>query len=128
MDAAAAQALLKGACLQQASPADKILQATECAGYLDIAGLNLQFDRGHLAVFNPLCLLCDSGVPLSLHVLTGCCITSVSISADDLELLFDDRLLLRISLRDEDYTGPEAAVFYAPSDAAGVNAAPLMVF
>ena len=61
MDAAAAQALLKGACLQQASPADKIMQATERAGYLDIAGLNLQFDRGHLAVFNPLRLLCDSG-------------------------------------------------------------------
>jgi|FLOH01.1.fsa_nt_gi hypothetical protein len=128
MDAAAAQALLKGACLQQASPADKILQATERAGYLDIAGLNLQFDRGHLAVFNPLRLLCDSGVALSLQALIGCRVTSVSLSEDDLELLFDDRLLLRISLRDEDYTGPEAAVFYAPPDTGCVNAAPLMVF
>ena len=128
MDAAAVQALLKGACLQQVGPAEVIAQASDTAGYLDVNGLNLQFDRGRLLVFNPLRLLCDSGVALSLNALVGCCISAVCITEDDLELQFDGRLLLRISLRDEDYTGPEAAVFYALPDTGCVNAAPLMVF
>ncbi len=75
------------------------------------AGTTFVFDIGSLTAKNPSTLKCDSGEAVAPSSIIGCMVT-VSYTADtDLVFVFDGRISLSVSLREEDYIGPEAAVF-----------------
>jgi hypothetical protein len=74
-------------------------------------GVQLQFDRGTLLLLNPFTLKCDSGGLLQPATLIGCRVSSCDWGDCELELVFEGRLYLTVSLREQDFLGPEAAVF-----------------
>ncbi|GAA0677106.1 hypothetical protein GCM10009426_32500 [Rheinheimera tangshanensis] len=81
--------------------------------YLD--SLFLTFDTGILKIYNPACLLCDSGQSVGLGSIIGLVVTDSFVFSDELTLVLDHKILVRVSLREEDCIGPEAAVFQAVS-------------
>jgi hypothetical protein len=74
-------------------------------------GVLLQFDRGSLLLLNPFTLKCDSGGTLQPATLIGCRVSACDWGETELELVFEGRLYLTVSLREQDFLGPEAAVF-----------------
>lgn len=81
--------------------------------YLD--SLFLTFDTEILKIYNPACLLCDSGQSVGLGSIIGLVVTDSFVFSDELTLVLDHKILVRVSLREEDCIGPEAAVFQAVS-------------
>lgn len=74
---------------------------------------SLLFDTGVLNVENPFIVSCDSGEPVGLSSILGCCVSASFSTETELFVVFDGRISLRVSLRDEDFIGPEAASFRA---------------
>lgn len=84
-----------------------------------LAELELSFDTGRLVICNPCTLRCDSNAPLEFQSLIGNRVTDAFTDQDDLVLVFEGRLYLSVSLREEDFIAPEAAV-YTPTSGATV--------
>lgn len=76
-----------------------------------MAELELSFDTGHLTICNPYTLRCDSNVPVEFQNLMGNRVTDAYCDGDELTVVFEGRLYLSVSLREEDFIGPEAAVY-----------------
>lgn len=73
--------------------------------------LLLQFDCGSLLLLNPFTLKCDSGGLLEPATLIGCRVSGCDWDESELQVVFEGRLYLTVSLREQDFLGPEAAVF-----------------
>lgn len=73
--------------------------------------LTLIFDKGRLRIENPYTLRCDFGEPVTPLALIGCAVTAAYSTDSDLVLVLDGRISLSISRREEDFSGPQAAVF-----------------
>jgi hypothetical protein len=73
----------------------------------------LVFDKGVLAVENPFTVTCDSGEQLALGSIIGCCVSATFFTETEFYVVFEGRISLRVSLRDEDFIGPEAASYRA---------------
>ncbi|WP_461535313.1 hypothetical protein [Spongorhabdus nitratireducens] len=74
---------------------------------LKIKGLSLAFDKGSLVIENPYQL---AGAP-DLDSLIGSRIIDAIAGDIELSLAFDNSAKVSVSLRDEDFSGPEAASF-----------------
>lgn len=75
----------------------------------------LSFDKGTLHILNPFVLGCDSGEQLHFSEIIGCYVSESYSSEDELVIVFEGRIYLRVSLRHEDFSGPEAAAYHADS-------------
>src|SRR6187402_2390570 len=75
----------------------------------------LNFDKGDLYIVNPFVVGCDSGEQIHFSEIIGCCVSDSFSSETELVIVFEGRIYLRVSLRDEDFIGPEAAMYYAKS-------------
>jgi len=80
-----------------------------------VSDIRLLFDCGELELKNPFRLRCDSGEAVDPHALLGCRVTDAYDTDTDLVWVFDGRILLSVSRREEDYLGPAAAILYLPS-------------
>lgn len=74
---------------------------------------SLVFDKGVLTVENPFMLSCDSGEAVDWRSMIGCCVTDTFSTQTDFYVVFDGRLSLRVSLKEQDFIGPYAASFRA---------------
>lgn len=83
------------------------------------AELSLYLDRGRLDIFNPFVLRCDSGQGFSLDGLRGTRITGCAEDGPFLVLVFEARLRLMISLREEDFIGHPPACLELADNAGG---------
>jgi hypothetical protein len=92
-------------------------------GLLKITSVSFVFDRGRLEIENPFTVLKGGdGLPPesvseTLNSLVGSTVVDAFISGEEIGLDFADDTSIRISLRDEDWRGPEAGN-YAPNDGA----------
>jgi hypothetical protein len=77
--------------------------------------VSLQFDTGHLAIHNPCTLQCDSGLAVEFSSVIGNRVTDAYAMSDELAIVFEGRIYLRISLKEEDFIRPEAAVYQPTS-------------
>ena len=73
----------------------------------------LVFDSGILKVNNPFIISCDSGEGVSLNSIAGCCVSGAFSTETEFFLIFEGRITLRVSLREEDSIGLPAASFRA---------------
>jgi hypothetical protein len=71
----------------------------------------LVFDQGVLTVENPFWLDCDSGEYVSFASIVGCCVSGAYSTDTDFCVVFEGRITLRVSLREEDFIGPQAASY-----------------
>lgn len=76
---------------------------------------SLLFDRGRLEIFNPFRLSCDSGETVNLGAIIGCAVSAAYISGTEFNLIFEGRIGLRVSLREEDFIGAEAVRYQGDS-------------
>jgi hypothetical protein len=71
----------------------------------------LQFDTGSLSIHNPCALRCDNGLAVEFKGIIGNRVTDAYTSPDELIIVFEGRIYLSVSLREEDFIGSEAAVY-----------------
>jgi hypothetical protein len=98
-------------------------------GTLQVHPLTLSFDRGVLTIENPFKVESRNAIYLStgpeielvLANLEGCVVTDAEFQPEFIVVRFGDVATISISLRDEDFTTPEAGN-YAPNDG------PIIVF
>ncbi|HEY6130938.1 MAG TPA: hypothetical protein VIV27_02920, partial [Halioglobus sp.] len=74
---------------------------------------SLVFDTGVLRISNPFRLTCDSGETVDFSSIIGCCVSDACSTEQEFFIVFEGRITLRISLREEDFIGPEAASYQA---------------
>jgi hypothetical protein len=92
-------------------------------GLLKTTSVSFVFDRGRLEIENPLTLLKGGHclppesvtVSESLKCLVGSTVVHAYISREEIALDFEGDMSVRISLRDDDWRGPQAG-HYAPND------------
>lgn len=82
---------------------------------LSSGDVELKLDRGILRIFNPVKMTCDNGFSVSIQNLTGTTLTNALATADQLTLIFADRIYLEISLHEEDFVRAEAVIFHCIS-------------
>jgi hypothetical protein len=80
--------------------------------------LQLGFDCGELHIDNPTVLRCDSGEAVQLSDLIGSRISESIITHSEWLMVFDGRIYLSVSLRDEDFISSAAAVYRPKAQAA----------
>ena len=105
--------LLHGARLLAATERSPSRHAVEHAAMQQDSRPSLTFDRGVLDVENPFRISCDSGERLGLDALIGCSVSDAFSTQTEFFVVFEGRISLRVSLRDEDFIGPEAACYRA---------------
>lgn len=105
--------LLRGACL---------LEVAEHPATSKVAGSttvqrdtcpSLVFDNGILDIRNPFLIRCDSGENVDFSAIIGCSVTHSYATETEYLVVFEGRITLSVSLRDEDFIGPDAASFRA---------------
>ena len=74
---------------------------------------SLVFDTGVLKIWNPFVLVCDSGEYVNFNSMIGCCVSDTFSTDCEFIAVFEGRITLRVSLREEDFIGPEAASWRA---------------
>lgn len=74
---------------------------------------SLVFDTGVLKIWNPFVLACDSGEYVDFNAMIGSCVSDAFCTERELFVVFEGRITLRVSLREEDFIGPEAASWRA---------------
>lgn len=75
----------------------------------------LKFDTGNLDIHNPCTLRCDNGLTVEFNSIIGNHVTDAYANNDALILVFEGRIYLSVSLKEEDFIGPEAAAYYSDS-------------
>lgn len=105
--------LLDGARLLEVHERSSAYDASKYAGLAPDSCPILVFDRGVLTIGNPYSINCDSGERVSLGAIIGCCVSHSFATHTEAFVVFEGRIYLGISLRDEDLIGPEAASFRA---------------
>ncbi len=99
-----------GAVLETITESDATyVDAGEGGEVLSIKGQSLAFDKGWFVIENPHTIV---GVP-SLSALIGSKVIDAFSNDDKIILKFDNDSVISVSLKDEDFVGPEAAS-YAP--------------
>jgi hypothetical protein len=102
-----------GACLLEVTERSSANKTTEYAAAQQDTRPSLVFDKGVLNVENPFSINCDSGEHVSLGSIIGCCVSDTFLTETDFFVVFEGRISLRVSLREEDFIGPEAASYRA---------------
>ena len=85
------------------------IDAGEGSDVLNIKGQSLAFDKGWFVIENPYIIV---GAP-SLNALIGSKVIDAFSNDQEISLKFDNDSVITVSLKDEDFVGPEAAS-YAP--------------
>ncbi len=80
-----------------------------------VSDIRILFDSGELEIKNPFRLRCDSGEDVDPHAIVGCRVTDAYDTDTDLVWVFDGRILLSVSRREEDYVGSDAVVLHFAS-------------
>jgi hypothetical protein len=104
---------LNGARLLEVTERSPAHKAGGYASFQHDSRPSLVFDKGVLNVENPFLISCDSGESASLSSVVGCCVSDTFSTATEFFVVFEGRISLRVSLRDEDFIGPEAASYRA---------------
>jgi len=104
---------LHGARLLEVTERSPAHQSTESAYAPQDTRPRLVFDTGVLDIENPFQLSCDSAGRVNWAAIIGCCVSDAIATDTDWFLVFEARISLRISLREEDFIGPAAASFRA---------------
>lgn len=73
----------------------------------------LTFDKGILSIDNPFWLRCDSGERVGFSSIVGCQVSDSFSNETEFVIVFEGKIFLTISLREEDFIGPYAAVYRA---------------
>ncbi len=115
LDAPMMGSLLNGARLLEVTERSPAQNAAGHAAVQQDSRPILVFDAGVLRIDNPFQLQCDSGERVSLPSIIGCHVSETYSTATDFFVVFEGRISLAVSLREEDFIGPEAASFHAAS-------------
>lgn len=83
----------------------QVLRAVSPAPAQPDQELELTFTDCRLRLNNPFTVRCDSNMPVSADSLKGCRVSSQGQSEHEWWLLFEGRLILAVSLREEDGIG-----------------------
>ena len=83
------------------------VDADESGEVLNIIGISLVFDRGWFVVENPHTVF---GVT-NLNEIIGSKVVDASSNEDEIRLQFSNGSAISVSLKDEDFVGPEAASY-----------------
>lgn len=83
------------------------IDAGEGSDVLNIKGQSLAFDKGWFVIENPYTIV---GAP-NLSVLIGSKVVDACSNDEEITLKFDNDSVISISLKDEDFVGPEAASY-----------------
>lgn len=105
--------VIDGARLLEVNERSSAYKAAKPAGLPQDNCPVLTFDSGVLTIENPYFISCDSGEPVGLGSIIGCFVSNAFATSTEFFVVFEGRIYLRISLRDEDSIGPEAATFRA---------------
>jgi hypothetical protein len=85
--------------------------------FLKIEGISLIFDRGVLLIENPFMIINSENENIKINELVGDSVRTAYLLESEIQILFESDAVLTISLRDEDFVGPEAAS-WTPNDGA----------
>lgn len=81
---------------------------------LIIRGCSLVFDLGCFVIENPFLVFSSENVKLEINDLVGSKVKSAYSSSEEIRLNFESGAYITVSLKDEDFVGPEAAS-YSPN-------------
>lgn len=97
-----------GAALEEITESNAAyVDADDSGEVLNIKGLSLAFDKGWFLIENPHTVL---GVS-SLREIIGSKVVDAFSNNDEISLKFNNGAVLLVSLKDEDFVGPEAASY-----------------
>ena len=114
-----------GAKIESIASAENTYVGIKPESLLNTVSTSLIFDRGRLEIENPFTVLIsgrcvdsrNESITDTLMTFVGCKVVEASISSEEIGLDFEGDKSIRISLREEDWNGPEAG-HYAPKDGA----------
>ena len=114
---------LIGALVEGTGSAEHSYVGIKPKGVLETRSVSLLFDRGRFEIENPfdvrfaeICISSRSDeITEALDRLLGRRVVDAYISREEIVLGFEDNAFIRISLKDEDYIGPEAGS-YTPKE------------
>ena len=97
-----------GAALEEITESEAAYEDADDSGVvLNIKGLSLAFDKGWFVIENPHTVV---GVS-NLREIFGSKIVDAFSNNDEISLKFNNGAVLSVSLKDEDFVGPEAASY-----------------
>jgi hypothetical protein len=99
-----------GATVENIAEASAVYMAPEKdSESLKIKGVSVVFDRGILVIENPYSIFNSKNEKMKINALIGDSVRTADLSESEIRILFETDALLTISMRDEDFVGPEAA-------------------
>jgi hypothetical protein len=112
-----------GAKLEAIGSAENTYIGVEPKGLFSTTSVSLLFDRGRLEIENPFTVLLggtcipsgSEAVTDTLNGLVGSKVVDAYLSSEEIGLDFEGDKSIRVSLRDEDWSGPEAGQ-YVPNE------------
>ena len=78
---------------------------------LEIMGASLEFDIGIFVIENPFEIVDSNNFVVTSKELIGLKIVSAFLTKTEIKLIFEKGFSLSVSLKDEDFIGPEAASY-----------------
>jgi hypothetical protein len=111
-----------GATLEDIIKASSTYVATEDdSKSVKVEGDFIFFDRGVLVIENPFMIINSKKEEIEIDKLIGDSVRTAYLSESEIRIIFESYAVLTISMRDEDFVGPEAAS-WNPNDG------PIIVF
>ncbi len=111
-----------GSTLKDIRKASSVYVATESDSQsLNVVGISLVFDRGVLVIENPFMVVNSKKEKMEMTELTEDIVRTAYLSESEIRIVFESDAVLTISMRDEDFIGPEAASW-------NPNEGPIVVF
>lgn len=81
---------------------------------LIIQGCSLTFDLGQLVIENPFTVAGSENEKQNLNSLVGLRVKSAYSNEEEIRITFESGIYIKVSMKDEDFIGPEAAS-YSPN-------------
>lgn len=111
-----------GATLEDIGKASSTYVATEDdSESVKVEGTSFYFDRGVLVIENPFMIINSKNEEIEIDKLIGDSVRTAYLLESEIRIIFESYAVLTISMRDEDFVGPEAAS-WNPNDG------PIIVF
>lgn len=76
-----------------------------------VQGCSLDFDLGQLVIENPFSVVNKHHEKIDLSQLVGLKVISAYSTENEIRITFESDVYISVSMKDEDYTGPEAACY-----------------
>jgi hypothetical protein len=76
-----------------------------------VQGVSLAFDLGWFVIENPFTVIGANKSHIALKVLIGDRVKSAHYDENEIQIIFDSGGKITVSMKDEDFTGPEAASY-----------------